>query len=156
MLSKEAFLPEKLHGFINEMKQRYTMDMIHMYCRPVFQHEYALSRLKKEGYRLAVCSNSIRHTIEVMMEKADLIQYLEEILSNEDVVRSKPDPEIYIKAMGKMNLTPSECLILEDNKNGIKAAMDSGAYVLAVGDVWDVNYENIIGRIGEIERGERQ
>ena len=156
MLSKEAFLPEKLHGFINEMKQRYTMDMIHMYCRPVFQHEYALSRLKKEGYRLAVCSNSIRHTIEVMMEKADLIQYLEEILSNEYVVRSKPDPEIYIKAMGKMNLTPSECLILEDNKNGIKAAMDSGAYVLAVGDVWDVNYENIIGRIGEIERGEKQ
>ena len=55
-----------------------------------------------------------------------------------------------------MNLDPGQCLILEDNKNGIKAAVDSGAYVLTVGDVWDVNYENIIGRIGEIERGERQ
>ena len=50
-LSVEKGLPRSLHKFINEMKQRYTMTEIHNKCRPVFIHEYALSRLKSEGFR---------------------------------------------------------------------------------------------------------
>lgn len=156
MLSEEVYLPKKLHGFINEMKQLYTMDLIQERCTPIFQHEYALSRLKSEGYRMAVCSNSIRNTINLMMESAGLMPYLEVIFSNEDVVHSKPDPEIYLTAMKKMNVLPDECLILEDNKNGIKAAMDSCGHVMKIGDVWDVNYTNIKARIKEIERGDQE
>ena len=51
-LSLEKNLPTYLHGFINEMKQQYTMEIIHNRCRPRFNHEYALSRLKAEGYGL--------------------------------------------------------------------------------------------------------
>jgi phosphoglycolate phosphatase-like HAD superfamily hydrolase len=72
MLSLESGLPKELHGFINEMKQTYTMDMLHSLCRPRFVHEYALSQLKSAGYKLAVASNSIRNTIDVMMDKARL------------------------------------------------------------------------------------
>jgi HAD superfamily hydrolase (TIGR01509 family) len=153
MISHEAYLPESLHGFINQLKQDYTKEMIETKCKPVFQHEYALAKLKKEGYRMAVCSNSIRDTIENMMRKAALIDYLEFIMSNEDVEHSKPSPEIYIKAMKKMNLKPDECLILEDNKNGIKAAVASSAHLLRVNDVFDVNYSNIISMIKKIEGG---
>lgn len=151
-LSEEVYLPAPLHSFINEMKQIYTMNFINENCRPVFQHEYALSRLKKEGYLLAVCSNSVRHSIKVMMKKAALDVYLDEIFSNEDVTHSKPDPEIYMKAMEKMNMKPSECLILEDNKNGIRAAEDSGGNVMKIKDVWDVNYKNIVDAIAGFER----
>lgn len=154
MLSEELYLPEKLHGFINEMKQLYTMDLIHKRCAPIFQHEYALSRLKNEGYRMAVCSNSVRSTVDIMMDLAGLTPYLEEIFSNEDVIHSKPDPEIYLTAMRKMNVLPIECLILEDNKNGIKAAIDSGGHVMKVGDIWDVNYSNIMKQIKEFEGGD--
>lgn len=153
IISNEAYLPEALHDFINKLKQEYTKEMIETKCKPMFQHEYALSKLKNEGYRMAVCSNSIRDTIENMMEKAALIDYFELIMSNEDVQYSKPDPEIYVKAMQKMNLTPEECLILEDNKNGIKAAVASGAHLLRVSDVFDVNYNNIVGTIKKIGRG---
>jgi len=75
MLTLERGLPKGLHQFINDLKQIYTMEMIFQKCKPVFYHEYALSRLKAEGYRLAVASNSIRQTVELMMEKSNLARY---------------------------------------------------------------------------------
>jgi HAD superfamily hydrolase (TIGR01509 family) len=151
-LSLEKGLPESLHGFINEMKQQYTLSMIHNFCRPRFSHEYALSKLKADGYRLAVASNSVRATIELMMGHAKLTQYLEFMLSNEDVSQAKPNPEIYLQAMEKMGLPAEECLILEDNENGVNAALASGGHFLLVRTIDDVNYENIKRRIEEIER----
>lgn len=150
MISSESYLPASLHDFINKLKQEYTKEMIEIKCKPVFQHEYALTRLKNEGYRIAVCSNSIRNTIVKMMEKAALIDYIEIIMSNEDVNDSKPNPEIYLKTMGKMHLDADECLILEDNKNGIKAALASGAHLLRINSVYDVNYNHIINEIKKI------
>ena len=153
-LTLEKGLPEQLHGFINEMKQQYTVSMIQNLCRPRFNHEYALSKLKSEGYHLAVGSNSIRMTIEMMMDYAKLTNYFEFMLSNQDVKKAKPNPEIYLTAMSKMGLLPENCLIVEDNENGIKAAVASGAHVLVVQTVDDVNYDNIKKRILEIEKGD--
>lgn len=150
-LTSEKGLPKYLHSFINEMKQKYTIDITHNYCRPRFNHEYALSKLKSEGYKLAVCSNSIKNTIDIMMNMSALDKYLDLKLSNEDVKESKPDPEIYIKAMEKLNLPAKECLIIEDNENGIKAAKSSGANLLVVRTVDEVNYNNIKTRILELE-----
>ena len=147
MIEEDNYFPEQLHSFVNQLKQKYTMEHIQTKCSPTFNHEYALSRLKKEGYKIAVCSNSIRSSIEVMMEKAALMQYIDLIVSNEDVENAKPDPEIYLKAYGLLALHPEECVILEDNKNGIKAARDSGGNVIEIGDIYDVNYWNIINFI---------
>lgn len=152
MLSFDRKLPRALHSFINEMKQKFTMELIFRFCKPRFHHEYALSKLKNEGYKMAVCSNSIRSSIEVMMQKAALDGYFEFYLSNEDVSRAKPSPEIYQKAIEKLALSPSECLIVEDNENGIKAARASGANVMVVREVEDVNYHNIKTLIAKIEK----
>ncbi len=151
MISSESNFPRGLHGFVNEIKQQYTMEIIYTICKPKFYHRYALSRFKSEGYQLAVCSNSVRRSIEVMMEKAALSEYLSFIISNEDVVQGKPNPEMYIKAMQELSLHPNECLIIEDNENGLKAAYASGAHVLKVEKVQDVNYFNIKNKIEEIE-----
>lgn len=151
MLSMKSNLPESLHSFINEMKQIYTMVIVYAKCKPTFYHQYALSNLKKEGYKLAVGSNSIKNTIQVMMEKSGLIGYLEFILSNQDVSKGKPDPEMYNKAIRRLGFVPEECLIVEDNPNGLKAAYGSGAHVLKVDRIEDVNYFNIKNKIKEIE-----
>lgn len=143
ILSCKHFLPSKLHPFINELKQKYTMEMINTLCYPTYCHEFALSRLKAEGYSIAVCSNSIRRTIETMMERAALTEYLDLIVSNQDVKRSKPDPEMYQVAIKKLGLKPKECVVVEDNPNGVAAGRAAGAYVLQVGTVFDVNYKNI-------------
>lgn len=151
MISIERGLPSSLHDFINDLKQDYTMELIFTRCKPTFIHQYALSHLKAEGYRLAVCSNSIHNTINSMLSRAQLLKYFEFYLSNQDVEKPKPSPEIYIKAMHRLGLKPEECLIIEDNPNGIKAAKDSGAHVLIVRDTTDVNYTNINEYINQLE-----
>jgi beta-phosphoglucomutase len=142
MLSKEQGLPIQLHEFINQMKQQYTMELIHAQCKPRFHHEYALSRLRQEGYRLAVASNSIRNTVQVIMDF---------YLSSQDVTTGKPDPEIYIRTMQGLGFSPEQCLIVEDNENGIQAAKASGAWLMEVNEVEDVNYPNIMRTITLIE-----
>ncbi len=152
MLTLEGRIPKGLHSFIDQLKQQYTMEIVYSKCKPVFHHQYALSKLKNEGYHLAVCSNSVRKTIEVMMEKSSLAQYLDFFLSNQDVVKGKPDPEIYIKAIQKLGLQPDECLIVEDNENGIKAAKASGGHLLQVNNIYDVTYQNIANKIKSINQ----
>ena len=152
MLSLEGGFPAGLHNFVNLLKQQYTLEVVFTKCKPVFQQQYALSRLKTEGFKLAVCSNSVRKSVELMMEKSALIQYLDFYLSNQDVKNGKPDPEIYNTCIRKFNLNASECLIVEDNEHGLKAALASGAHVLKVESPADVYYENIINRIKEIEK----
>ena len=78
-----------------------------------------------------------------MMEKSALLEYLDFYLSNEDVKKSKPDPEMYNNAINRFKLSPKECLIIEDNPNGVKAAIASGAHVMKVDKITDVNYFNI-------------
>lgn len=152
MLSLDRGLPESLHTFINEMKQQYTMELVYSLCKPRFNHEFALMKLNNEGYKMAVCSNSIRRTIEIMMQKSALENYFDFYISNEDVKQGKPSPEMYEKAITKFGFNPKECLIVEDNENGIKAAMASGANVMVVSEVDEVNYENIKYHINKFEK----
>lgn len=151
MLTREKGLPRGLHQFINDMKQQYTVDIVNAQCAPLFTHEYALSRLKAEGYRLAVASNSIRSTIQLMMARSNLLEYLEFFLSNQDVKKAKPDPEMYTTAIQRLGLSPREVMVVEDNHNGIQAAMAAGAHVMKVETVYDVNYENIVNHIRMFE-----
>lgn len=151
MLSMERGLPERLHPYINKLKQKYTIERVYMDCHPIFTHQYALSKLKAEGYHLACASNSVRASIQLMMERSDLLQYLDFFLSNQDVVKAKPDPEIYDKAVERLGLLPDECVVCEDNKNGILSAQRAGTNVLEISSVYDVNYDNIKDFIKRIE-----
>ncbi len=151
MLSIENKFPRGLHNFVNQMKQQYTIEIVHANCKPTFYHQFALSRLKSDGMHIAVCSNSIKNSIQLMMEKSALLKYLDFFVSNEDVVKGKPDPEMYNLAINKLGLSPDECLIVEDNENGLKAAYASGAHVLKIENIEEVDYFNITNRIKEIE-----
>jgi len=151
MLSKARGLPEQLHEFLNALKQTYTLEISHKRCKPAFNHQYALSKLKAEGYKIAVCSNSVHQSVETMMEFSALEPYLDLLISNEDVSKGKPDPEMYIQAMSTFDLKPEECLILEDNDHGIQAAIASGGNLLKIGVPDDVTYQAIKARIAEID-----
>ncbi len=151
MLTIERGLPLALHKFINEIKQEFTFQLAYANCKPTFNHQFALATLKKNGYRLVACSNSIRKTMDIFFEKAALSEYFDFYLSNEDVADAKPSPEIYLKAMSQLGLSPEECLILEDNENGVRAARSSGANVLVVRDPKEVSLDKIMEKITEIE-----
>ena len=152
ILSNSSHLPRGLHELINSLKQIYTIEICAQHCKPTFNHQYALSRLKKDGYKLAVCSNSVRASIETMMSLSRLDSYLDLIVSNQDVKEGKPNPEMYQHAMEALGCSPEECLILEDNENGIKAALAAGGHLIRVAAPDDVTYQLIKSRIMEIEK----
>lgn len=152
MLTERHGLPLSLHSFINELKQTYTLEIVREYCRPNFLHEFALSRLKADGFRLALASNSIRETVDLMMSKTHLAEYLEFTLSNEDVSAAKPNPEIYQQAVARLGVAAQECLVVEDNHNGVKAAIAANTQLLKVSGVEEVTYDRIKARIEEIDR----
>jgi beta-phosphoglucomutase len=128
---------------INIRKQEHTMVIAEEKLCVNERHVTMMEYLVKQGYKVALASNSIRNTIEVFMTKTTLVQYLSFFLSNEDVTNPKPDPEIYIKAMSKLGLAHDECLIVEDNERGIAAARASGAWVMCVGGPDDVNSNSV-------------
>lgn len=151
MLSIERGLPRGLHSFINDLKQQYTIELIHSKCRPIFQREFALAKLREQGYRTALCSNSIRKTVDLMLEKSNLTKFFDLVLSNQDVSAAKPDPEIYIKAIQSLEVKPEDCLIVEDNSNGILAAQRAGAKVMEIKDISEVRLDNILATVQRIE-----
>lgn len=151
ILSVEKGLSRADHRRINTLKQQYTYEIIDEFCQPSDQHQTALSKLKAQGYGLAVCSNSRRESVKQMMEKSQLMAHLDFYLSYEDVDRPKPDPAIYLEALTRLDVRPKECLVLEDNAYGIQAARDSGAHVLEVENILDVSYSRIMNRIESLQ-----
>jgi len=152
MLSLEKGLPASLHDLINRVKQVYTREEILKQCWPVFEKQYLMSRLEREEFRIAVCSNAVRDTVELMLERSGLLPHCEFVISNEDVTHPKPAPEIYNLAIKRMQLLPSQVLVVEDAPHGIAAARSSGAHVCQVTGFPEVDYWRIRDCIDEIER----
>lgn len=156
ILYRARGMPRGLHAFINALKQKHTQALIAAHCRPVFHHRYMLARLSRENFRLAMCSNSVRESVDAMARQASIDEFFEFTLSNEDVKNPKPAPDIYLEAMRRMGCAPDECLVVEDNANGIAAARAAGAHVLMVGDPDDVTYDRVMGALRAIEEGARR
>ena len=148
-LSEAQGLPEGLHEHINKLKQKYTIQYSYKYCKPTFNHRYALSSLSRR-FKIAVCSNSISKTINTLMDLSGLTEYIDLFVSNEDVKHPKPSPEMFLKAMSEFKVEPRECLIIEDNENGFKAANESGAFLMKVACPDDVQLQKIDTVIKEI------
>ena len=143
MLSVEKGLALRLHAIVNKIKQVHTREVILSRCRPVFEKEYMITRLRRDGYRLAVCSNAIRDTVELMLRQSGIHHHFEFVLSNEDVVQPKPDPYVYLKAVEKLGCSVEEVVIVEDAPHGVEAARRSGAHVLEVAGFLDVDYGRV-------------
>jgi HAD superfamily hydrolase (TIGR01509 family) len=142
ILTQDKGLPIKLHKQVWDDKQKYTLEALSS-LKPNPQLQVCMDLLIQEGFKLAVCSNSIRKTVLTVLSKFDIIDRFDLILSNEDVVSSKPHPEIYWSAMSKMGYLPEETLIVEDSPYGLLAASRSKASVMRVGSPKDVSYNNI-------------
>lgn len=89
---------------------------------------------------LAVASGALRQEIETILATAGLLNQFQAIVSAEDVNQGKPEPEIFLKALAKLNanpengnpINPAECVVIEDSKEGIKGARRAGMKCLAV------------------------
>ena len=155
MLSEKKGLPKEDHQAIWKNKQKNTLDMLSD-LEIDSNLLYTISKLSSEGYKIVCCSNSIRKTVLTVLAKLGLIEYMDLIISNEDVENSKPHPEMYWSAISKMKCLPEETLIIEDSPYGLLAAARSKSYILRVKNPQEVTYENIINKINQIQMGDKQ
>lgn len=91
--------------------------------------------LKNNDYKIAIATNAIKDTLDIIINKLKLNDYIDFIISNEAVVNPKPHSEIYLKCFLSLNSNPKECLILEDSVVGRNAAYNSGAYVMTIDSI---------------------
>lgn len=146
ILTDRKGLPVEQHDFIFELKQNKTVEMMH--DLPINTCALDLFKeLEERGYKIGVCSNSIRRTVLTALAKSGLIEYCSVILSNEDVKNAKPHPEIYWKAMSMMGCLPDETMIVEDSPPGLLAAARSKASYIRVQNPQEVTKENIMSKL---------
>ena len=100
--------------------------------------------LKKHNFKIACCSNSIKNTVDLVLDKLEISEYFDIKLSNDDVKFAKPHPEIYWKAMSYFGALPENTLIIEDSPTGLTAAYKSGANVLRVKNPKDFDFVKIL------------
>jgi HAD superfamily hydrolase (TIGR01509 family) len=142
LLTQNKGLHPNKYETIWNRKQQLTIDVISE-LQPDNRLIEVFKELNKNGYKLACASNSIRRSVLIMLSKIGLIEYMDLIISNEDVKNSKPHPEMYWKAMSMMGYLPEETLIVEDSPHGLLAASRSKANIMRVGSPKEVTYINV-------------
>jgi len=148
MLTKNKGLHPEFYDDIWYRKQHLTIEAISE-LQPDLQKIELFKELRNRGYKLVCASNSIRRSVLVMLSKIGIIEYMDLILSNEDVKNAKPHPEMYWKAMSMMGCLPEETLIVEDSPHGLLAASRSRANVLRVDNPNDLEISKIIRKLEE-------
>jgi HAD superfamily hydrolase (TIGR01509 family) len=122
---------------INARKQARTIEELATMTFPT-RARAALLWARAAGLKVAVYTNSIRATLDIVLARLGLAELCDLTLSNEDVPAAKPSPSGYVLAFARLGLAAAECLIFEDSAHGLAAARGSGAAVIPVLNSMDV------------------
>lgn len=112
------------------------------YCKQLKLKPYVqdiLEFLKLYKINIALASSNTKNAVYSYLDAFDIKQYFDVIYTGDDVLNGKPDPEIFIKTIDKLNLKSNECIIIEDSINGLKAARLAGATTVMVPDLVSYN-----------------
>jgi beta-phosphoglucomutase-like phosphatase (HAD superfamily)/dTDP-glucose pyrophosphorylase len=154
MLTEKKGLPVDKHQKIWEDKQKETLEIF-----SDLEHDCELmhyfQQLKHRGYQVAVASNSIRNTVKLVLLRLGVLEFIDYYVSNEDVVRNKPFPEMYWKCMTACNALPKDTVIFEDSHIGRQGALDSKSHLIAIENRDDLNQEKI-NKVFEIFASKKQ
>jgi beta-phosphoglucomutase-like phosphatase (HAD superfamily)/dTDP-glucose pyrophosphorylase len=131
MLTEKKDLPVDKHQQVWEDKQKATLDIFSK-LKNDFELMLYFRSLKDKGFQVAVASNSIRNTVKLVLLKLGVLEFVDYYVSNEDVVRNKPFPEMYWKCMTACNALPKDTVIFEDSHIGRQGALDSMAHLIPV------------------------
>jgi beta-phosphoglucomutase-like phosphatase (HAD superfamily)/dTDP-glucose pyrophosphorylase len=101
------------------------------------------SQLKDMGYNIAVASNSIRNTVKLILLRLGVLEFVDIFVSNEDVTRNKPYPEMYWKCMIAFGAIPENTVIVEDSHIGRQGALDSKSHLIPVDNRKDLTQSKI-------------
>ena len=161
---KSARIIEEIHGWASELAEvaRLTNRKEALYREIVARSDIAplpgvvefLHRLRAAGVPCAVASSTQRQNIDAVLTRIGLKDAFCEIVSAEDVVHGKPNPEVFEKAAARLGVAPRRCVVFEDAHVGIEAAHAAGMKVVAVATTHPIEHlaaaELVVRRLDEL------
>jgi len=90
-----------------------------------------LENFKNSGILLAVATSSDTETMQNILAKSGLRKYFQATVSRNDVAKSKPAPDVFLRAAQLLGVEPAACVVFEDSRNGIAAAKAAGMFCIA-------------------------
>ena len=119
-------IAEKKNSIYREYLKTMTADDVTMEVRET------LTDLKKKGLKLALGSSS--KNAKMILSQVGLEAYLDAVSDGTNITKSKPSPEVFLKAAEFLGLSPEDCVVVEDAEAGIDAAKAGGMMAAGIGD----------------------
>lgn len=94
-----------------------------------------LAFLQREGIPIALATSSVESRARMILDSNGIRSLFDHLVFAKDVKRSKPYPDIFLKACSDLNVLPENCLVLEDSEAGIEAAYRAGIPVICIPDL---------------------
>jgi HAD superfamily hydrolase (TIGR01509 family) len=118
-------------------KQKYAryQELVESTAQPMQGAVEVLQRLQNKR-RLALASASHGNSVQWVLRCLGITHHFEDIMSGDDVKRSKPFPDIFLRSAQNLNIDPSECVVLEDAERGVRAANSAGMKCIAIPNVY--------------------
>lgn len=127
--NSEKFLKE----YQAELSLHYSQEV------SLFTHaKETLVHAKAQGLKIALVSSAAKTLVEAFVKAQQLTDMFDALITPEGLVKSKPAPDIYIRAIKTLNILPLEALAIEDSENGVQSAVDAGILTL-----WITHQKNI-------------
>jgi beta-phosphoglucomutase len=105
------------------------------------------------GIKLGIGSAAIMFNIDFVLDGLEIRKYFDAIVSADDVVHSKPDPETWLLCAEKLKLQPADCIVFEDSPKGAESALNAGMKCIVITNLHKREefdrYKNVIGFIDD-------
>lgn len=146
-LSESGIINDNLFEKIETIKQQKTIEIINNLAFERQEKVDLMKFLKTKNIKIACYTNSIRMTAELMLKKTGVFNYLDLLVTNQDVVNPKPNPEGYIFALHELKIAKDQAIIIEDSPKGLEAAKRSGVFYIQVNNTQEVTIELLKDKI---------
>jgi HAD superfamily hydrolase (TIGR01509 family) len=126
-IERELTKEEVLNEIIDRMKTYYNNGELEL-----MPGANQALRFARDNFKVGLASGSYKELLYLAVRSNNWEMFFDEIISSDDLDKGKPHPDIYLEIMNRLNVTPSESVVLEDSRDGIKAGVAAGANVIAV------------------------
>jgi len=149
------FSSKEMQNISIEKERRYQADY-----KPRMKLISGLDRLLEDTHsnniKMAIGSAAIRFNIDFVLDGLNIRNYFSSIVSADDVTKSKPDPETYLKCAEELQVLPKECIVFEDSPKGVEAAANANMKAVVITTMSDekefTQYDNILGFVNNYNR----
>lgn len=132
VIKQEYGLKENLECLMAQHQQHLIQAIHSESLSPMPDVLALLATFKQAGLPCAVASSSPRVLVELILRETRLFSFFNHVICGDDVIQSKPDPEIFLLAANRLGIDPRTCMVIEDSNHGVAAAKNADMFCIGL------------------------